>query len=349
LTSLQAAWRGSRARTRWQQHKTRILKQGQTAGISYYLLKSSLQNKQATAEKELPLAAGHPDTFWRASSNIVVKDTSVSELEVYEELQYSPIKAFIPALYGANDHRACDRHVLLHLEDLTSGYSRPAIMDVKLGTRTFLEKEVAASKPRADLAEKMLKLDPTALSDVEREKGVTKLRYMQFREQRSSSATLGWRIEGWVLPDGDGSEIDFKSLCTPEQLRGTLEAFTRTAPSERPKIVGCLEKLRSILEGEGSQWFLNHEVVSSSLLFVYEGDSASRDDGDGSKAKSPGVYMIDFAKTSPIPEDLGPRSHRAPWVPGNHEDGYLFGLDNLIDMWRGIAAEDAPAMNGNGS
>lgn len=42
--------------------------------------------------------------------------------------------------------------------------------------------------------------------------------------------------------------------------------------------------------------------------------------------------MIDFAKTMHLPENLPSLSHRLKWQVGNHEDGYLFGLDNLIQV-----------------
>lgn len=41
--------------------------------------------------------------------------------------------------------------------------------------------------------------------------------------------------------------------------------------------------------------------------------------------------MIDFGKTTALPPDLT-LDHRTPWVQGNREDGYLWGLDNLIDV-----------------
>lgn len=42
-----------------------------------------------------------------------------------------------------------------------------------------------------------------------------------------------------------------------------------------------------------------------------------------------GVWLIDFAKTYKVPD--GKRlTHRAPWTQGNHEEGLLLGLDNLI-------------------
>ena len=67
-----------------------------------------------------------------------------------------------------------------------------------MGTRTFQEKEADNPKLRPDLRDKMLKHPdgPDALTAEEREVGVTKVRYMQFREgERSealSNAATGW-------------------------------------------------------------------------------------------------------------------------------------------------------------
>lgn len=60
-----------------------------------------------------------------------------------------------------------------------------------------------------------------------------------------------------------------------------------------------------------------HELIGSSLLILY--------DHTGTK----GVWMIDFGKTSKV--EL-PLTHSEPWVLGNHEDGYLRGLDSIIDI-----------------
>lgn len=70
------------------------------------------------------------------------------------------------------------------------------------------------------------------------------------------------------------------------------------------------------------------QVVGSSLLFVHDASGKAR------------VWMIDFGKTVPLqpPQTL---DHRTPWVEGNREDGYLLGLDNLIDIFGRMLPEMA--------
>ncbi len=111
----------------------------------------------------------------------------------------------------------------IELQDLLHTFRDPYVMDIKMGTRTFLESEVQNTFAREDLYLKvdwrisiliargvavkvhpnlkhilsqMIAVDPSAPTSEENEaRKVTKLRYMQFREEQSSTSTLGFRIE----------------------------------------------------------------------------------------------------------------------------------------------------------
>ena len=69
-------------------------------------------------------------------------------------------------------------------------------------------------------------------------------------------------------------------------------------------------------------WF---QLIGSSLLFVHDSQKAN-------------VWLIDFGKTVPAPNGVS-IDHKSPWEVGNHEDGYLIGVQNLINIFSDIAAD----------
>lgn len=78
--------------------------------------------------------------------------------------------------------------------------------------------------------EKMCQIDANAPTDEEHKmKGVTKPRYMVWRETISSTATLGFRIEGIRSADGSSSK-DFKTTKTKEQIMAAFKDFTQGFP-----------------------------------------------------------------------------------------------------------------------
>ncbi|CAL8362514.1 unnamed protein product [Lota lota] len=165
--------------------------------------------------------------------------------------------------------------------------------------------------------EKMVAVDPGAPTAQESaQRGVLKTRYMQWRESLSSTTTLGFRIEGVRKANGE-CHTNFKRTKSREQVTEALRDFVDYNPQTVRGYLSRLKQLRHALEA--SEFFRTHEVVGSSLLFLH--DEAGRS----------GVWMIDFGKTSPLPPPLT-LDHRTPWVEGNREDGYLWGLDNLIDI-----------------
>jgi len=216
--------------------------------------------------------------------------------------------------------------MFLELEDLLTNFSHPnpSIMDIKLGSRTFLESEVKNSKPRPDLYEKLIAVDPSACTEEEHErKAVTKLTYMLFREKQSSSNSLGFRVEGVKIGENgvyrpeNQLTVNFKCLKTEQGICDVFRRFFKGNNSLLQECVTRLEFIRNTLEQ--SEFFSSHEVIGSSLLFIHDDKHA-------------GIWMIDFAKTFYVENDK--LTHRSSWVMGNREDGVLTGVDNIISAFQ---------------
>lgn len=119
------------------------------------------------------------------------------------------VKIFRFIQYKNTYLRLCITTVYLQLQDLLSDFDQPCVMDCKVGVRTYLEEELSKAKEkpklRKDMYEKMIQIDKDAPNEEEnRAKGVTKPRYMVWRETISSTATLGFRIEvSWLNNNND--------------------------------------------------------------------------------------------------------------------------------------------------
>ncbi|XP_047396717.1 inositol-trisphosphate 3-kinase A isoform X2 [Sciurus carolinensis] len=192
--------------------------------------------------------------------------------------------------------------------------------------KTYLEEELTKArerpKLRKDMYKKMLAVDPAAPTEEEHaQRAVTKPRYMQWREGISSSTTLGFRIEGIKKADGSCS-TDFKTTRSREQVTRVFEEFVQGDTEVLRMYLNRLQQIRDTLEV--SEFFRRHEVIGSSLLFVHD------------HCHRAGVWLIDFGKTTPLP-DGQILDHRRPWEEGNREDGYLLGLDNLITILASLA------------
>ncbi|XP_048474247.1 inositol-trisphosphate 3-kinase C-like [Rhincodon typus] len=263
--------------------------------------------------------AGHAGNFKAGDYGKILKKYCECEHQCLESLMKDTLlRPYVPGYYGVVDK---DGDSYNQMDDLLSEFDSPSIMDCKMGVRTYLEEELtkAREKPklRKDMYEKMIAVDPNAPTQEEHEqKAVLKPRYMQWRETLSSTATLGFRIEGIRKADGSCS-TSFKKTRLKEEVMEALEDFVDSNRNILRNYLTRLKELRTALEG--SEFFNTHEVVGSSLLFVHD------------KSELAKVWMIDFGKTVLLP-DHGTLNHRVPWVEGNREDGYLWGMDNLINI-----------------
>ncbi|XP_053697252.1 uncharacterized protein LOC128744350 isoform X2 [Sabethes cyaneus] len=268
--------------------------------------------------------AGHQGNFKAGpDQGTVLKKLCPKEEKCFKVLMKDVIRPYVPE-YKGQVNSDDGESTYIQLQDLLSDFYQPCVMDCKIGVRTYLEEELSKAKEkpklRKDMYEKMIQIDGNAPTEEEhRAKGVTKPRYMVWRETISSTSTLGFRIEGIKKSDGTSSK-DFKTTKSREQITEAFQEFTESFPHALPKYIQRLKAIRATLGY--SDFFKGHEVIGSSLLFVHDRHNAS-------------VWLIDFAKTVALPDGVT-ISHDSKWKVGNHEDGYMIGINNLIEIFEEV-------------
>ncbi|XP_054730446.1 inositol-trisphosphate 3-kinase A-like isoform X2 [Anastrepha obliqua] len=272
--------------------------------------------------------AGHQGNFKAGpEQGTVLKKLCPKEEDCFRVLMKDVLRPYVPEYKGQVTSE--DGELYLQLQDLLSDFYQPCVMDCKIGVRTYLEEELSKAKEkpklRKDMYEKMIQIDPDAPSEEEHKaKGVTKPRYMVWRETISSTATLGFRIEGIKKSDGTSTK-DFKTTKSRQQIKQAFREFINGFQHAMPRYIQRLQAIRATLEC--SDFFRTHEVIGSSLLFVHDRYQAS-------------VWLIDFAKTIGLPDNQR-INHSRTWAVGNHEDGYLIGINNLLEIFCELDAEMA--------
>mmetsp|Transcript_8561 Transcript_8561/g.22114 ORF Transcript_8561/g.22114 Transcript_8561/m.22114 type:complete len:367 (-) Transcript_8561:406-1506(-) len=296
-----------------------------------------------------PCASGHTELF-RATLLAVngrrrwalTKLTCDNEAVCYRELMDEPaLRAFVPELFAvaavSEDVRAAHKpgtaDVVVTIEDLTASCVAPCVMDIKMGSRTYLESEAGNGAPRHDLLRKLLEFAPREATADERANGVSKQRYMRIRDCYSTSFTHGYRLDGVHLcphrePNDDAPSLppNPRTLRRESQLDHVLSAYFDALPPPTGEAlrIAFAERLRALRDAlECSAWFSRHECIGSSLLFVYDGSSPQ------AAAATADIRWIDFTKVLDAEVSI---DHRADWQPGtgSHEDGFLAGLDRLV-------------------
>ncbi|ALC39115.1 IP3K1, partial [Drosophila busckii] len=287
-----------------------------------------LQQQKPTQPKPLGWMqlSGHPESIVPTTTGIVrkrIQCSEDSEVLAYQLISQEPqTSQIVPAYFGLRELHA--QHYI-ELQDLLAGFKDPCVMDIKLGSRTFLESEVSNQTLRPDLYQKMIAVDASAPTPAEHEaQAITKLRYMLFRESLSSSHTKGFRIEALRLR-GRTPVKDLKTCRSNEQISNTIEQFLATRRSVQKELLKRLKHMRLVIEQ--SPFFNRHEIIGSSIFIVYDDQRV-------------GAWLIDFAKSRQLPAQLS-INHRSPWTPGNREEGLLRGMDELIHSFEEVYARSS--------
>lgn len=265
--------------------------------------------------------AGHQGNFCAGTSGTILKKLCPKEQTCLKILMNDVLCPFAPEYRGEQEKEG-EKYV--QMQDLLCEFNSPCVMDCKVGVRTYLEEELSKAREnpkfRKDMYKKMIDVDPNEPTEEEhKQEGITKPRYMQWRETVSSTATLGFRIEG--IKKKDFHSVDFKTTHTRQQVADIFNDFVENDKQIQKKFVDRLKALKSALEL--SPFFAEHEVIGSSLLFVYDHEGNAN------------VWMIDFGKTSKLKEGET-LVHDKQWIEGNREDGYLIGLNNMIQLFEDI-------------
>ncbi|KAM7403107.1 hypothetical protein PAMA_003840 [Pampus argenteus] len=269
--------------------------------------------------------AGHKGNFKAADEGTILKKFSENEMQCFEKLRSDALLPFIPGYHGVVEK---DGESFLHMTDLLANFDLPNVMDCKMGMRTYLEEELVRArerpKPREDLYKKMMEVDSEGPTPQEHsQRGVTKPRYMQWRETMSSTNTLGFRIEGIKKCDGT-CRTDFKKTRSKQDVIMVFKDFVGGNVSIIKSYLSRLTEIRQALKM--SEFFKQHEVIGSSLLFIHDHTDNAQ------------VWIIDFGKTTALPEGCM-LNHDIPWQEGNREDGYLWGLENLIHTLESVSSD----------
>lgn len=148
------------------------------------------------------------------------------------------------------------------------------------------------------------------------------------RQRFTTSTLLGFRLCGMRVHRWSGLySVDrlFGRGLTPDTVEDAVAAFLFDGERVRteliPSILEGLERIISVIEDPS----FPYRFYTSSLLFIYEGDQKAA----AAHPERPLVQLkiIDFAHAVP-------KNHK----DGEGDDGFLFGLRNLVILFQNIAA-----------
>jgi 1D-myo-inositol-triphosphate 3-kinase len=213
----------------------------------------------------------------------------------------------VPKIFGV---REAEGNKFLEMENLLQDVAEPSVMDLKLGTRTFVNCQ-RNSKKRRDLYDKMVSLCPTEPSSFEKDdQMISKTRYLTFRDSYSTTSRFGFRIEGvQIRSEGKISSTPRCKLQAVNSLDGAisyLKLFVGTKECSAETYKDIYYQLGMIEQAaKKSAIFKSHNMIGTSILFIL---------GSDGKCK---VKLIDFARSAKLEEGE------------EKSDGWLAGIESL--------------------
>jgi len=266
--------------------KTTIVVKGSEDGTREEIV---LESKTTIHAKFDQQTGGHEGAFHKEEENKIMKHGGKAETAFYEEIHlYPTLQSLAPQFFGIKELN--DKKYIV-IEDLTHGFKKPCILDVKIGKQSYGE-------------------------DASEEKKAS----MEAKDKKSTTWTLGARITAMKVFRHDINDYIKKGKAegkdvTAENFGSALSEYFHNGKELRKSLIPkFLEKIYKIKEWAESQSDLR--IYSSSILFVYDAD----EENDNVIIK-----LIDFAHVFKITDE-------------GKDDGYIFGVNNLVQHLEAIAS-----------
>jgi hypothetical protein len=226
----------------------------------------SLSSSGETESSSVFQVGGH-GSITKVKPGWICKRTIPAECDFYRQVQVSLVPESIKEFFPKVSEFSNDKSITI--EDITEGYIKPCVMDIKMGIRSYGE-------------------DATPMKQsymISQDKSTTTYRYgLRLVGLRTYHHTTGQYIST--------SKASANSIYFKNQLERKLFDFFYNGEEIRKDMINYfLGRLETLLTWMESQKFWR--FYSSSLLFVYEGDV-------NSSIKRADIRMIDFAHVFPI-------------------------------------------------
>jgi hypothetical protein len=229
-----------------------------------------------------------------------IGELSVDDLrQLYQTLQMSAStsEVFSARMKELHDPTTKPQRFIL-LRDVTDGFEKPCVLDVKMGVRGYgLNAPLAKKKSKSR------------------------------KSLNTTSSTMGIRISGMRLCDRRSSKtthynkVQGRELTTESMLGFVRVFFLNEVGAVDTLLVKRFMELLQGLEDVFQCQELFH-FFTSSLLLTY--DAAD-------PVNTAAVTMVDFAHTYTVPEILRSEPQNTP-----RDEGYLAGLQNLVKTLQGV-------------
>jgi len=317
--------------------------------------RAAIAYQSSAGPSSLARATGYIADWKREGQATIRKKATEAEANFYRAISASGhLSPHIPVIYSIDrpsEHPTASFRTTskteeqvyeVRMQDLAGGMTWPCAMAFVMGCRTatpgdFLPEN---ARPPAEMLASMAEIDPQAPTQADADAGtITQLSCLRFLDERSSTATLGFRIDAAkTVVGGAGDAREIQTLPLPagqslgtlreeSQVMAAMSTFMQADLAVAKAVVVKLEALDAALVR--SDFIGNHALLRTTLLLVYDDDA--RDERLELK-------MMNFGFSYALSPGEEAITHQSAWdgTASCHEDGYLTGLRSLTRLMRQI-------------